>query len=60
MGRPKEIDRPVIVRFCHRKNKYEVIRNIKKSKGKQRKVYVNDDLTLLRTKMMKLVKEQDM
>ena len=59
MGKPKERGRPVIVRFCHRKKKYEVIRWKQKLKGKQRKVYVNDDLTSLKAKMMNLVKEQD-
>ncbi len=31
----------------------------KKLKGRQRKVYVNDDLTSLRAKIMSLVKEQE-
>ena len=59
MGKPKEGGRPVIVRFCHRKKNNEVMRNKKKLKERQRKVYVNDDLTSLRAKMMKLVKKQE-
>ena len=59
MGKPREGGRPVIVRFCHRKKKYEMMRNKKKLKGRQRKVYINDDMTSLRAKMMKLVKEQE-
>lgn len=59
MGKPKEGGRPVIVRFCQRKKKDEIMRNKKKLKNRERKVYVNEDLTSLRAKMMKLAKEQD-
>ena len=59
IGKPKEGGRPVIVRFCQRKKKNEVMRNKKKLKGKERKVYVNEDLTSLRAKMMKVTKEQE-
>ena len=31
----------------------------KRLKGKERKVYINDDLSSVRVKMMKSVKEQD-
>lgn len=59
LGKPKEGGRPIIVRFCQRKKKNEVMRNKKKLKGKDRKVYVNEDLTSLRAKLMKMAKEQE-
>ena len=59
IGKPKEGGRPVIVRFCQRKKKNEVMCNKKKLKGKERKVHVNEDLTSLRAKIMKVTKEQE-
>lgn len=59
LGKPRDGERPVIVRLCHRKKKDEIMRNKKKLKDRQRKVYINEDLTFLRAKMMSLVKEQE-
>ncbi len=59
LGRPREEGRAVIVRFCHRKKRNEIMRNKKKLKGRQRKVYINDDMTSLRAKMLNMVKEQE-
>lgn len=59
LGKPREGGRPVVLRLCHRKKKNEMMHNKKKLKGRQRKVYVNDDLTSLRAKMMNLVKNQE-
>ena len=59
LGKPRDGGRTVIVRFCHRKKKNEIMSNKKKLKGRQRKVYINEDLTSLRAKMMSLVKEQE-
>lgn len=59
LGRPREGGRPVIVRLCHRKKRNEIMLNKKKLKGRQRKVYINDDMTSLRAKMLNMVKEQE-
>lgn len=59
LGKPRDGGRPLIVRFCHRKKRNEMITNKKKLKGSQRKVYINEDLTSLRATMMSLVKEQE-
>ncbi|KAK4320927.1 hypothetical protein Pmani_008244 [Petrolisthes manimaculis] len=59
MGRNREEGRPVIVRLCHRKKKNEIVINKKKLKEKNRKVYVNEDLTSLRARMISIVKEHE-
>lgn len=58
LGKPQGRDRPVIVRFCHRKKRNEMLKKRVELKKKQRKVYVNEDLTPMRVAMMKMVKEQ--
>ncbi|KAK4311717.1 hypothetical protein Pmani_016818 [Petrolisthes manimaculis] len=50
--------RPVLVRFCHRKNRNAVLNKKKELKKKQKKIYINEDLTPLRAAMLKIVKEQ--
>lgn len=60
LGKPREGGRPVIVRFCHKKKKNEIMYNKKKLKGTQRMVYVNDDFTSMRAKMLSMVNEQGM
>ena len=59
LDKPRDGGRSVIVRFCHRKKRNEMLINKKKLKGRQRKVYINEDLTSLRATMMSLVKEQE-
>ena len=59
LGKPRDGGRPLIVRFCQRKKRNEMMINKKKLKGRERKVYINEDLTSLRATMMSLVKEQE-
>lgn len=58
LGKPQGRNRPVIVRFCHRKKRSEMLRKRVELKNKQRKVYVNEDLTPMRVTMLKIVKDQ--
>lgn len=58
LGKPQGRSRPVMVRFCHRKKKVEMLKKRAELKKKQRKVYVNEDLTLMRVTMLKVVKDQ--
>lgn len=58
LGRVGDRSRPVIVRFCHRKKRNEVIKNKKKLKQRQKKIYINEDLTPLRSTLLKMTKEQ--
>lgn len=58
LGKQGERSRPVIVRFTHRKNRNAVIRNKKELKKKNKKIFINEDLTPLRATMLKMVKEQ--
>lgn len=54
--------RPVLVRFVSRKKKAEVMRakmNLKDNPG-YRKVFINEDLTVLRAKLLKYVKDLPM
>ena len=57
--KPRDRGRSLILRSCHRKKRNEMlIKEKKKLKVKQRKVYINEDLRSLRATMMSLVKEQ--
>lgn len=58
LGRPDERGRPVIVRFCHRKKRNAVLGNKKELKKKQKKIFINEDLTPMKATMLKMVKEQ--
>ncbi|KAK4321308.1 hypothetical protein Pmani_007884 [Petrolisthes manimaculis] len=58
LGREGGQGRPVLVRFCHRKNRNAVLNKKKELKKKQKKIYINEDLTPLRAAMLKIVKEQ--
>ncbi len=60
LGKPQASNRsrPVIVRFCHRKKRNEMLKKRAELKKKQRKVFVNEDLTPMRVAMFKIVKEQ--
>ena len=61
LGKPRAgvLNRPVIVRFCQRKKRNEVISKKKELKNKGRNIFVNEDLTPLRASLLKIVKEQD-
>ena len=52
-------NRPVFVRFVSRKKKVEVMRAKKNLKGKQgyQRVFINEDLTALRAKLLRYVKD---
>ncbi|MPC78007.1 hypothetical protein E2C01_072478 [Portunus trituberculatus] len=51
LGKVGDRSRPVIVRFCYRKKRNAVVKN--------KKIYINEDLTPLRSTLMKMVKEQE-
>ncbi|KAK4315564.1 hypothetical protein Pmani_013255 [Petrolisthes manimaculis] len=57
LGKPRGSDRPVIVRFCHRKKRDEVMKKRKALKNKQESIYINDDSTPLRVSLLKMVKD---
>ena len=59
LGKVGDRSRPVIVRFCHRKKRNAMMKNKKELKKKQKKIYINEDLTPLRSTLMKMVKEQE-
>lgn len=48
----------MIVRFVHRKKRNAVVKNKKELKKKQKKIYINEDLTPLRSTLLKMTKEQ--
>lgn len=50
--------RPILVKFISRETKYQVMTNKKKLKGKKDGVYINEDLTAPRAKMLKAIKEK--
>ena len=58
LGKQQESVRPVIVRFCCRKKRNEILKKKKVLKEKKMKVFINEDLTPLRSTMLKMVKEQ--
>lgn len=59
VGRPGDRSRTVVVRFCHRKKRNEVMDKKKELRNKGRNIFVNEDLTPLRATLLKIVKEQD-
>lgn len=58
LGKLGDRNRPVILRFCHRKKRNTVVKNKKELKKKQKKIYINEDLTPLRSTLLKITKEQ--
>lgn len=58
LGRSRNKERQVIVRFCHRKKRNEIMRKKAELKKKSKKVFINEDLTPIRVAMLKMVKEQ--
>ena len=57
LGKSSNGTRPVIVRFVSRRKRTEVMRKKKVLRDKTDKVFLNDDLTPLRAKLLKVVKE---
>lgn len=49
--------RPIIVRFCSRKKKDEVLTSRRKLKGNEKKIAIGEDLTSLNYKLLKEAKE---
>ena len=59
VGRPiPHENRPVIVRFTQRKKKIHIMKKKSELKKKQRKEFINEDLTALRATLFKIVREQ--
>ncbi|MPC91137.1 hypothetical protein E2C01_086154 [Portunus trituberculatus] len=57
LGKPRDRERPAIVRFCRRKKRNALLR--RKGELKQKTaVFINEDLTPLRSAMRRIVKEQ--
>ena len=57
LGKPINGSQPVIVRFVSRRKRTEVMRKKKVLRQNTDKVFINDDLTPLRAKLLKLVKD---
>lgn len=58
LGKPRDRERPVIVRFCRRKKKNAMLRRKGELKKKHVRVFVNEDLTPLRSAMRRMVQVQ--
>ena len=58
LGKPRDRERRVIVRFCRRKKRNAILRKKAELKKKDIRVLVNEDLTHLRSTMRRKVKEQ--
>lgn len=58
LGKPRDRERPVIVRFCRRKKRNAMLRKKGELKKKDIRVFVNEDLTPLRSTMRRMVQEQ--
>lgn len=58
LGKPRDRDRPLIVRFCRRKRRNEILKKKAELKKQNTNVFINEDLTPLRSTMMKMVKDQ--
>ena len=56
LGKASNGSRPVIVRFVSRRKRTEIMRKKKVLREKTDKIYINDDLTPLRAKLLKYVK----
>ena len=58
VGKPKNGTRPVIVKFISRRKRREVMVAKKNLRTSHPNVYINDDLTVLRAKLLHYVKAQ--
>lgn len=56
LGKQQERVRPVIVQFCCRQERNEILKK-KVLKEKKLKVFINEDLTPLRSTMLKMVQQ---
>ena len=58
VGRPSSGPRPIIVRFVSRRKRQELMKNKRKLRDKEKckKIFINDDLTPLRSRLLKYVK----
>ena len=56
VGRTSNGTRPVIVRFVSRRTRTDIMRNKKVLRQKSAKIFINDDLTPLRAKLLQYVK----
>lgn len=56
--KPRDRERPVIVRFSRRKKRNAILHTKGELKKKDIRVFVNEDLTPLRSAMRRIVKEQ--
>ena len=59
VGKATKGTQPIIVRFISRRKRTEIMRKKKSLKSDTNKLFINDDLTPLRAKLLKYVKEQD-
>ena len=58
IGRSRDKDRPLIIRFSHRKKRKKILSKKAELKKKKINIFCNQDLTPLRAKMMNMVKDQ--
>lgn len=58
VGKPRDTDRPRIIRFCRRKKRNELLRKKAELRRKNVNIFINEDLTPLRAVMLKMVKDQ--
>ncbi|MPC48925.1 hypothetical protein E2C01_042712 [Portunus trituberculatus] len=58
LGKPRDREHPVIVRFCRRKKRNALLRRKGELKKKDSRVFINEDLTPLRSAMRRMVEEQ--
>ena len=58
-GKPKNGSRPVLVRFVSRKSKVNIMRSKKKLKGEKPTIFINEDLTTLRARLLGYTKSLD-
>lgn len=58
-GRPRNGSRPVIVRFVSRKSKINIMKSKKKLRENHPSVFINDDLTSLRSRLLGYIKRLD-
>lgn len=55
LSKPGGSVRPVLVKFCQRKKREEVMKKKRELKKKKREIYINSDLTPVRASLLKLV-----
>ena len=58
-GKPRNGSRPVLVRFVSRKSKVTIMKSKRNLKDKNPRVFINDDLTSLRSRLLGYIKSID-